>query len=502
MDMKWTSLAHACHASWTRDDRRDRIALVSADASFTYGQLAEHAGKVAAALHGAGVARGAIVAIAMERTLDAVLALFGVLMAGGCPCPLEPRLSIEETHTRFTAVGVDWLLYDASQADYASDLRFGPSLAYEALDTDGAFLDLALTAADRALLLFTSGSTGRPKGVLLSHGNLLANVAGVIPHSGLSEDDVLLHVMPLYHTNGLNNQLFAPLLAGARVALATRFKADDMPALLEAFRPTIITGVPTMYSRMLAQPFSAASHAQLRMARCGSAPLTPDLQAQVEAKLGCPMVVSYGLSEATCTSTMNPPTGRKVGSVGTVLAGQQVCLFAPNSTTPVAPGTDGEICIGGPNLMLGYLGADPGQADATRDGWLHTGDLGRFDNDGFLFITGRIKDVIIRGGENLSPILIENTISADPQVLSCIVVGKADADLGEVPVAFVIPAAGAVIDAGYVQQIVASRLPRIYRPQEVYFVDRLPETAVGKIDRKALVARVRAMASGSLASVG
>lgn len=495
MDMKWTSLAQVCHASWTRDDRRNLVALESAGASVTYSELAGRAGEVAAALNGAGMGRGDIVAIAMERTLDAVLALFGVLMAGGCPCPLEPRLSIDETNTRFAAVGGNWLLHDASQAEYVAALDLTSTLAFEDLETGGDFLDRDLAASDRALLLFTSGSTGRPKGVMLSHGNLLANAAGVIPHSQLSPDDVLLHVMPLYHTNGLNNQLFAPLLAGARVALATRFKADDMPALMEAFQPTIITGVPTMYSRMLPQQFSAASVARLRMARCGSAPLTPDLQAQVEAKLGCPMIVSYGLSEATCTSTMNPPAARKVGSVGTVLAGQQVCLFAPDSTKPVPQGAEGEICIGGPNLMTGYLGADPGQSDAVRAGWLHTGDLGRFDEEGYLFITGRIKDVIIRGGENLSPILIENTISADPQVVSCIVVGKADADLGEVPVAFVIAAEGATIDAAYIRQIVMGRLARIYSPHEVYFVDKLPETAVGKIDRKALAARVRAMAS-------
>lgn len=501
MDMHSTSLAQACHASWTSDARRDRIALESAEARLTYGELATRSGEVAAALHGAGVERGDIVAIAMDRTLDTVLALFGVLLAGGCPCPLEPQLSVEETDTRFAAVGVAWVLHDDSHARYAAALACHRRLAFAALATGKNFIDCGLAAEDRALLLFTSGSTGRPKGVLLSHANLLANVAGVIPHSALAPDDVLLHVMPLYHTNGLNNQLFAPLLAGARVALASRFKADDMPALMEAFQPTIITGVPTMYSRMLPLPFSAHSTARLRMARCGSAPLTPDLQAQIEAKLGCPMIVSYGLSEATCTSTMNPPGARKTGSVGTVLAGQQVCLFMPDTTTLAPAGGEGEICIGGPNLMIAYLGVDPTQSDPTSDGWLHTGDLGRFDEDGYLFITGRIKDVIIRGGENLSPVLIENTISADPQVACCVVVGKADADLGEVPVAFVVTAGGASIDAAYVRQIVLARLARIYSPQDVYFVDKLPETAVGKIDRKALVARVGAMTAAQ-ASVG
>ena len=196
-----------------------------------------------------------------------------------------------------------------------------------------------------------------------------------------------------------------------------------------------MTGVPTIYARMLPHLTPGERFPSLRFLRCGSAPITPTLHQQIEEAFGVPLVVSYGLSEATCTSTMNPPDGRRIGTIGTVLAGQDVRLFDPVTNTEVAQGGEGEIRIGGPALMAGYLGS---AEQPIVDGWLRTGDLGRFDEDGFLTITGRIKDVIIRGGENISPALIERHLATHPTVRDCCVVGAPDADLGEVPVAFVV----------------------------------------------------------------
>jgi acyl-CoA synthetase (AMP-forming)/AMP-acid ligase II len=492
MQQRWSSFTEACAATWTAPELQSCTALEFAGERIAYPDLAVRTDRLAAALRAAGVRRGDLVALAMERSLDTVVALFAVMWAGGCPCPLEPRLSVEETDTRLSSVGIGWVLFDPANAEHAA--RLGLPAERKVLACAGASVawrDEGLSHDDRALLLFTSGSTGRPKGVLLSHGNLLSNAAGVIAHTGLTGSDRLLHTMPIYHTNGLNNQLFAPLLAGSQVIFAGRFRADEMPALLDEYRPTVLTGVPTMYSRMLDQAFSAASLKQLRMARCGSAPITEDLHRKVESKLGCPLVVSYGLSEATCTSVMNPPDRRKVGTVGTVLEGQTVKLLQPGGTDEVGSGGEGEVAIAGPNLMIGYLGADPDANRAITDGWLRTGDLGRFDEDGYLSITGRIKEVIIRGGENLSPLAIEKVIAADPSVAACCVVGRPDADLGEVPVAFVVPSGAAAPDLKRIQDLVTERLSRIYRPEDVYVVGALPETAVGKVDRKSLAAMAR-----------
>lgn len=507
MTLSEPTLVAAFARAWSQPEWAARPAIVTADTTLTYADLHGRVANIAEGLRAAGVAPGSYVAVAMERSLDQVLTILGVMAAGACPCPLEPRLSVDETARRVAAVGLTWLVHDEANTATAAASGLAPSRVLEAANVANAAqannadnartLDHATDISPDApgLLLFTSGSTGNPKGVLLSHRGLINNARGVLAHTGLTPDDRLLHVMPLHHTNALNNQIFAPLLAGASVALAGRFRADDMPGLLRAFRPTIITGVPTMYARMLELDFDAASLAGLRFARCGSAPITEALHRRIEAFLGCPLVVSYGLSEATCTSTMNPPAARRLGSVGTVLAGQKVTLRLPDGSE-AAPGGEGEICIAGDSLMLGYLGVDNGDDGAPT--LLRTGDLGRFDDAGYLSITGRIKDVIIRGGENISPALIEGVVTGLPFVAACCVVGAPDDDLGEVPVIFV-QAKGEVMpgaeDAAAILAEVQSRLGRIYVPREVLWVERLPENAVGKVDRKALAKQVMAAAS-------
>ncbi|WKK19464.1 class I adenylate-forming enzyme family protein [Achromobacter insolitus] len=482
-----TTLVAAFARLWSQPQWAAQPAIATAQGVLTYADLYRAVGCIAGGMRAVGVARGSRVAIAMERSQSQVLAILGVMAAGACPCPLEPRLSDAETARRVAAVGLDWVLHDESNATTARASGLAQQCLLDAAGVAQGPLDWTgageAEPGDAGLLLFTSGSTGNPKGVLLSHRGLANNGRGVLAHTGLTPQDRLLHVMPLHHTNALNNQIFTPLLAGACVALAGRFRAEDMPGLLQAFRPTIITGVPTMYARMLELEFDPSSLAALRFARCGSAPITEALHRRIEAFLGCPLVVSYGLSEATCTSTMNPPAARRVGSVGTVLAGQSVTLRLPDGTQ-AAPGGEGEICIEGDSLMLGYLGVD--NADALAPQLLRTGDLGRFDDQGYLSITGRIKDVIIRGGENISPALIEGVVTGLPGVAACCVVGAPDEDLGEVPVIFVQRAGDLAPDGPGIQAEVLARLGRIYVPRDVLWIDRLPENAVGKVDREAL----------------
>ncbi|ANN72032.1 class I adenylate-forming enzyme family protein [Bordetella bronchialis] len=485
-----TSLPAALRDRWRDPAWAARPALVHDEDTLTYAGLSRRVGALAGWLRQRGVPRGACIGLAMERSPAQVLALLAALAAGACPCPLEPRISAEETRRRVSAVGLSWLLHDPAHAALAGacGLAEGRVLDWSARDENAApGWDTDVAPGDPALLLFTSGSTGQPKGVLLNHRGLLCNARGVALHTRLRQDDRLLHVMPLHHTNAINNQILAPLYAGAAVALGGRFRAEDMPGLMARHRPTIITGVPTMYARMLDLSFDPGDLARLRFARCGSAPITEALHRRIEDFLGCPLVVSYGLSEATCTSTMNPPHARRIGTVGTVLPGQTVFLRRPDGSV-AGPGAEGEICIAGDNLMTGYLGAaDPG----IHGGVLRTGDLGRFDADGYLSITGRIKDVIIRGGENISPSLIERALAAMPTVAACAVVGGPHADLGEVPVAFVVGRGGAIDEAALRGEMLRV-LGRIYVPERIIAVDALPENAVGKVDRSALAARLRA----------
>ena len=482
------SLSRLLGDSIARHAGAGRVALVGAFGEWSYAQLAAAIDGFAIAARDWEVGRGELVGIIAARTPQSVALFFGLMQAGACPCFIEPRLAADAVLLRMRAVGIKRLATDRGHEELGRAIAQGGmdvrTLEAGRPDIGERRSEADLTSDDLAMMQFTSGSTGQPKGVLLTHGNLLCNAMGVIAHTKLTPADRLLHVMPLYHTNGVNNQLIAPFIAGASVALVDRFRAEDIEAQVALYRPTYMTGVPTMYSRIVPHLEDPAKRASLRFLRCGSAPITIELHRQIEEAFGVPLVISYGLSEATCTSTMNPPHARRIGTVGTVLEGQDVRLFRPGTTEEVARGAEGEICISGPCLMRGYIGA--GGEQPIRDGWLRSGDLGRFDAEGYLAITGRIKDVIIRGGENLSPQLIEGILAEHPAVRACCVVGTSHADLGEVPVAFVTLRAGAQAREEDLKKLVGERLSRIYIPDQIRFLDVLPENSVGKVDRKAL----------------
>ncbi|WP_336490792.1 class I adenylate-forming enzyme family protein [Methylobacterium nigriterrae] len=451
----------------------------------TYAEFGRLIDGYAAGICDWGVARGAKVGIIAPKTVTAIAAYFGAMQAGACTCFIEPGLAPEIVAEQADTVEMLHLVVDESLIDRfeGRSLRGLTLRGLGTLNSGGASSDDGLDSNDAAMLLFTSGSTGRPKGVLLRHGSLICNAEGVLRHTGTSPQDKLLHVMPLYHTNGVNNQLIVPFLAGASVILHDRFRPEAAIEALRRDAPTYMTGVPTIYARMLPHLTHGERFPDLRFLRCGSAPITPTLHQQIEEAFGVPLIVSYGLSEATCTSTMNPPDRRKIGTIGTVLSGQQVRLFKPDRNAEAPEGSEGEIRISGPALMAGYLGSTE---QPIVDGWLRTGDLGRFDEDGFLSITGRIKDVIIRGGENISPALIERHLVTHPSVRDCCVVGAPDADLGEVPVAFVVLKEGEKFDEPALKAFVKGSLARIYVPAEIRNIDVLPMNGVGKTDRKAL----------------
>lgn len=481
-------------ALWRSRDWHDRFALLSEDTTLTYGELAARVDTLAAALIARGIETGDTVVLSMARTGDSVVTLLAILHAGGCLCPVEPRTSPEEITDRLNRLRIRWVITDATQAHQFVDAPHGCYVIDQSQlrdDQGKASPRKPVTAESPALILFTSGSTGQPKALQLTHHALRCNALSVAQHSTLTPKDRLLHIMPIYHTNGINNQILTPLLSGCSIAFAPRFKADNIPGLMARYRPTIITGVPTMYSRMLAHDFPPEALKSLRMVRCGSAPITVGLQERIEALFDCPVVVSYGLSEATCTSTMNPPGRRRIGSVGTVLGGQKVELLQIDEDIPVAPDQEGEIAISGPTLMSGYLdGMGTPHCGDLASGWFRTGDLGRFDEDGYLWITGRIKNIIIRGGENIAPELIERVLVEDLSIGSCCVVGRPDPDLGEVPVAFVVPTTGHEVDSVGLMQLVSQRLSRSHQPVAIIVIDELPENAMGKIDRKALTRRL------------
>ena len=472
--------------AWRCPQLHTHCALSDGEVSLAYGQLYDRVSGVAGQLHAAGIRPLQPVLVAMDRSVQSVLAILGIMAAGACPCPLDMRLTDTEIAQRLRAAGIDCIVCDVANFQRFADGFPHKVLALEHLDEAAPYWHDGVQPEDPGLLLFTSGSTGHAKGALLSHRGLLNNAIDIVRVTELSVDDRLLHVMPLNHTNGLCNQLFSPLLIGATVCLAGRFRAENMPELVQQFLPTIITAVPTMYSRMLAVEFPAAALKGLRIARCGSAPLTDALHRRIEQHFGCPLIVSYGLSEATCTSVMNPLHARKVGSIGKPMPNQRVFLKTPQGGEVTTPGAVGEICIAGSSLMLGYDGIEQDGVLQPAGEVLRTGDLGKFDEEGYLYITGRLKDIIIRGGENISPASIEEVISSHAEVKACCVVAQDNDDLGEVPVGFVVAKAGHGLTKESIQHLVSSRLSRIHQLENVFFLDSLPENAIGKIDRKVL----------------
>lgn len=488
--MTTSSLSHLLRERIGRHARAGRTALLGQRSSTSYAKLGASIDGYASAFR--EVARGVLVGVPASRSADSVARFFGVMQAGACPCFVEPGLTAAALLSQAHAGGLGRIVLDDGSEAIARDLEHGGVQVNLAADllcesrkaASATVIRESVGPADLAMMQLTSGSTGLPKGALLTHGNLLRHAAGIIGRTRLTAADRLLHVMPLHHTNGVNNQLIAPFLVGATVVLAERFRAEDVEDQIAAHGITYLTGVPTMYSRMLPHLRDQARLRSLRFLRCGSAPITVRLHEEVEAAFGVPLVVSYGLSEATCTSTMNPVGARRIGTVGTVMPSQRVRIFTPGSDDQAAPGAEGEIRIAGPCLMRGYAGAE--SESPVRDGWLRTGDLGRFDGDGYLSVTGRLKDVIVRGGENLSPRAIEDVLERHPGVAACCVVGAPHPDLGETPAAFVVRRDGMAVDAAVLVALVRRRLSKPHVPTTIHFVESLPVNAVGKVDRKAL----------------
>jgi long-chain acyl-CoA synthetase len=304
-----------------------------------------------------------------------------------------------------------------------------------------------------------------------------------------------LVIMPIFHANGLCNQVVVPFLAGASIVLRRRFVLEEFWPAVAHYQPTYFTAVPTILTRLLEgpEPPPRAQWSSLRFARTGAAPLSVEVQRRFEERFGLPVIISYGLSEATCTVTMNPPTleSRKLGSVGMALDGLNVQVLGSNGMEqPV--GTVGEIVTEGPSVMLGYLGLPEETAEAIQGGWLRTGDLGYLDQDGYLFLTDRKKDLIIRGGENISPREVEEVLYSHVTVAEAAVLGVPDPIYGERVVAFVVPRDVSRSQADVVEELLAycrARLARFKVPAQINVLHDMPRNAVGKIAKQELRGR-------------
>lgn len=467
-----------------RDDRDE----------LTYDQFEERVAAAAEQFAELGVSRGSVVAIMLPNRIELLTAIVAAWRLGAAATPINPVFTATEAAYQINDANADLVIVaDGSVATEGrkslavDDLRRTPTSEVPAPVT---------TESDLALLIYTSGSTGKPKGVMLNHGNVSAMATMMQSALTLTAEDHCLLVLPLFHVNAICVSFLATMLGGGQLSVLGRFHPVEFMQAIETLKPTYFSAVPTIYMHLLALPEEfKADTSSIRFAICGAAPASEELLNGFEARYGFPLLEGYGLTECTCAATANPLDGvRKVGTVGIALPGQTIGIMAPDGSL-LPTGERGEVVIKGDNIMQGYLNRPEATAETLGDGWLHTGDVGILDEDGYLRLVDRIKDMIIRGGENIYPKEIETVLLHNPAVIEAAVVGQSHDVLGEVPVAYVALHPERTTTEEELRASSAEQLTKIKVPVTITILETLPKNPVGKIDKLTL----RTMAAAAIA---
>ncbi|NMM26888.1 MAG: long-chain fatty acid--CoA ligase [Glaciimonas sp.] len=480
----------------------DKVALRFPDRDLSYADLAALIRQLTSALAASDVRRGCCVAYLGLNSPEMLAMLFACARLGALFMPLNWRLAGPE-HRQMLADCPPTVLFvepqfceqtDAFRSELGKStlVRFAQAangwIAYKDFlgRAGNAVPRDPLVGSDTPLLIcYTSGSTGKPKGVLLSQGALTWNASNSADMHSLTADDVILTTLPLFHVGGLNNQTTPGLRIGCTVVLHPKFNVDATFDAIEHERITLTVLVPAQLDMMMATGrWQSADFSSLRMITTGSTTV-PDRLIRAVHACGVPLVQVYGSTE-TCPIAAYLKADeavRKAGSTGRPAAHCRVRIV-DDANRDVSSGASGEIIVRGPNVMLGYWNAPQATAAALIGGWLYTGDIGHWDTDGFMYVDGRIKDVIISGGENIYPAEIENVLAECPDIVESSVVGRPDARWGEIVVAVVVLAGDRRLTAQDILKMFEGRIARFKHPREVQFVDRLPRTAVGKIRKE------------------
>jgi acyl-CoA synthetase (AMP-forming)/AMP-acid ligase II len=468
------------HLAPLLDERFQGECLADPRRRLTYDELRAAVATTATLLEDRGVRRGDTVATVLANRIELVVTLYAAWSIGASVTPVNPALTADE---------IAYQLADAAVQVAVVEPETAPKVAATTLDAGTIFATppaggrpRALPGGDElALVIYTSGTTGRPKGVMLDHANLAAMTAMIAAQTRIGAGDRALLVLPLFHVNAIMVSVVTPLALGASTVIRAKFDAASFWADVEGERPTYFSGVPAVFFFLTILPSEVRPDtSSLRMAICGAAPMPAEAIADFEHRYPIPVIEGYGLSESTVALTFNPLDAPKPGTVGVPIDGVEVHVVDDDGNR-LPPGVDGEVVARGPNVMRGYLGQPEETAAALRDGWLHTGDIGHLDQDGYLVLVDRKKDLIIRGGENISPTEVESVLTRHPSILEAAVVGRPHRLLGEEPVAFVVPAPDRTVDHDEIRQHCRAVLAAFKVPKELVVVDRLPRNAVGKV---------------------
>ncbi|WP_432752474.1 beta-ketoacyl synthase N-terminal-like domain-containing protein [Streptomyces sp. JL2001] len=495
-------------------DRPDQVAFADEERQVTYRRLEERTARLAGHLAAHGLGRGDRVALLLGNTVATVEGYLAVTRAAAVGVPVNPQSSDAELSHQLDDSGARFVVTDGSHLDQVTRLRAERphltvvlahgedpgALSFDALATTEPAQDPRddLGLDEPAWILYTSGTTGQAKGVVSTQRGCLWSVhssyRGVL---GLAPDDRLLWPLPLFHSLAHILCVLGVTVTGATARILPGFGARDVLEALRAEPYTMLLGVPSMYFRLLdAVEESGRPVPDLRVCLVTGAATGAALAEAVERVLGAPLVNSYGSTETCGAITMSRPDSPRVpGTCGTVVPGAELRLVAPRTGREVAPGEEGEVLVKSPGLLLGYHGRPEETAAALRDGWYRTGDLATRDEEGRLAVTGRVKELIIRAGENIQPGEIEAVLRTVPGVRDVAVTGRPDEALGEVPVAYVVPGPEGWSPAAAIAAC-RDRLSYFKVPVALYETTALPLTASGKVSRRrlrALPARLRGL---------
>lgn len=473
----------------------DREAVRMGGVSLTHGQLDDASRRLARGLVEQGAGPGTHVVLAAGNSFGYVVGYLAVLHSGAAVALVNPTLTTKELSDVVDQSAPVAAVADEQRADELGDLGLRHVVRLDAAALAGSLEFVSpwapieprsLSPDTVAYLAFTSGTTGRPKPTPLTHRNVVATVSSVLQAWRFTEDDTLVHALPLQHGHGLSG-LLAVFLTGCRGVFLPSFDPEALAHTLDTAQATVLFGVPTVYERLVrAGVWDGRPPSTLRLATCGSAPLSPALGAAVAERIGMALLERYGSTEAGFVLS-NPYVGeRRLGTVGFALPGAEVMIVDAQGEE-VAEGTVGEVVCRGPSVFGGYAGGTDPARTAWFGDWFRTGDLAVVDPaDGYVSIVGRSKELIISGGLNVYPREVELALEALPEVAEAAVVGVPSARWGEEVRAFVVPTPGSELDLRLLDRALAEVLAPYKRPKGYRVVGHLPRNSLGKVQRHLL----------------
>jgi long-chain acyl-CoA synthetase len=494
----------------------DGVAFSVGEQHLSYRELDTLSGRLANGLRELGVGNGDRVMLFLHNSLEFVIGYYGILKAGATVTPANPLYRSEDLKHQLNDSGSVAIITD--EADYPAvrdvsgetGLRAvvltGPARVKETASLEEILgrcpsvappLNIRPTE-DIAVIAYTGGTTGLPKGVLLTHYNLVANAVQNAAWLGWSHEDIVVGLLPFYHSWGGCTCVNSPVYSGARVVILPRYSAEELLRTIEGERATVLYGAASLFAMLVSDPaIGKYDISSLKYVKAGAMPIPAEIKERWEQLTGVSMLLGYGLSEASPETHDSPPGRVKPGSIGIPISDTDARIVDElTGKVELPPGEVGELVIRGPQVMKGYLNNPEDTEEVLRDGWLYTGDLATMDEAGYFQVVDRKKETIKYKGYPIAPAEIESVLYQHPAVKECAVIGKPDALAGEVPKAYVVLKDGCASSEAELIDFCRQRVAPYKRVREVGFIDQVPKTPVGKVLRRVLRDRERRCEDG------